>query len=207
MLWLIKKELTANVKYLVIGFVIFLVYAFIFSSNGVGLFTLCLTICVYSISATNLAIDERYHIYRRLTTLPVRRRDVVLSKFLLIDVMFAVCLALYALLFLATNALGIGRIPPVSFSAAMLGLFTASVYSGVTIPLNYRFGAQSTRYVAMGLFFVVFALSPLLPKGATLATGAGFSDGLTGGLCLLGAAAVQTGSFFLSNALFAKKDL
>lgn len=207
MLWLIKKELTANARYMLIGFLIFVAYVFIFAGNGVGLFTLCLTICVYSVSSTNLMLDERYQIDRLLTTLPILRRDMVFSKYLLIVVLFAVCVPLYAVLTGGSALLGFDRIPPISFLGAMLGLFVVSVYGGVTIPLCYRFGAQSTRYVSLALFFVVFALSPLLPAGAVATGGAGLSDESAGAMLLLGALTVLGVSFRISNALFSKKDL
>ncbi len=207
MLWLMKKELTANVRYMMIGFGIFLVYVFLFAGNGAGLFMLCLTICVYSISSTNLALDERYQIDRLLMTLPVRRRDVVLSKYLLIFVLFALCAAVYALISLAAGFFGYDRIPPITFSSAMFGLFVAGLYGGVTIPLYYRFGAQSTRYVALALFLVAFALSPLVPAGALMAAGAGLSGGRMGILMLVCALIVLAASFLLSSALYAKKDL
>lgn len=207
MLWLVKKELTANVKYMLIGFGIFLAYVFIFADNGAGLFTLCLTICVYSIVSTNLALDERYRIDRLLTTLPVRRRDMVLSKYLLIDVLFAVCAILYAVLTAASGFFGFDCIPPITFLSAMLGLFVASAYGGITIPLSYRFGAQATRYVSLVLFLLVFSLSPLVPAGAVVEVGTGLSDGLAGGVLLLGALLAQAASFLVSSALFSKKDL
>ena len=206
MLWLLKKELTANIRYMLIGFAIFLAYVFIFANNGTGLFTLCLTICVYSISSTNLALDERYQIDRLLTTLPIRRRDMVMSKYLLIAVLFAVSAVLYALLTAVAGLLGFDRLPALTFLSAMLGLFAAAVYGGITIPLCYRFGAQSTRYVSLALFFVVFALNPLMPANLREA-GAGLSDGLAGALLLLGALAALAASFLVSNALFSKKDL
>jgi len=166
-----------------------------------------LTICVYSISSTNLALDERYQIDRLLTTLPIRRRDMVLSKYLLIFLLFALCAAVYVLISLAAGRFGYDRIPPITFSSAMFGLFVASLYGGVTIPMYYRFGAQSTRYVALALFLVAFALSPLVPEGALMAAGAGLSSGLMGILMLACALIVLAASFLLSSALYAKKDL
>jgi ABC-type transport system involved in multi-copper enzyme maturation permease subunit len=205
--WLIKKELTANVRYMLMGFAFFLLYIFIFAGNGAGLFMLCLTISVYSISTTNMALDERYQIDKLLTTLPIRRRDVVLSKYLLVFVIFALCLILYALLSLAAGAVGYRRIPPLTFLSAMLGLFVASLYSGITIPLCYKFGAQSTRYVGLVLFLAAFALSPLIPKAAGMAALGGLPDGPLGLMLLAGALIVHAASFALSNALYAKKDL
>lgn len=207
MLWLIKKELTANVRYMLVGFGVFLAYLFLFADNGAGLFMLCLTICVYSILATNMSLDERYQIDRLLTVLPIRRRDVVLSKYLLVFVLFALCLAVYVVLSLASAAVGYGRIPPITFPAAMLGLFAVSLYSGVTLPLCYKFGAQATRYVGLALFLAAFALSPLIPRIAGMAAISGLPDGALGLLLLIGALIVHGVSFPLSNALYAAKDL
>jgi len=207
MFWLIKKELTANSRYLLIGFAIFVAYAFIFSVNGAGLFMLCLTIGVYSLFSTNLVVDERYKIDLLMTTLPIRRRDMVLGKHLLLLVLFVASVALYLVLFAATRAAGFERIPPLTFSAAAMGLFASSVYTGVTLPLAYRFGAQSTRYVALALFILVFALSGMVPEGALNVARAGLTEGQIGAGFLAGALAVNAASFFAANAVFARKDL
>ncbi len=207
MFWLVKKELTANIKYVLIGFAIFVAYAFIFSVNGAGLFMLCVTISVYALFSTNLVLDERYKIDLLMTTLPIRRRDMVMSKYLLLLLLFAACILLYLLLWALTRAAGFDRIPALTFSAAAMGLFAASVYIGVTLPLAYRFGAQSTRYVALLLFFVVFALSGLVPEGALSVSEAGFTDGQVGGVFLAGALIANAASFFTANAIYARKDL
>ena len=207
MLWLIKKELTANTRYMLMGFLFFFAYAFIFAGNGAGLFMLCLTICVYSIVTTNLVLDERYKIDQLMTSLPLRRRDLVLSKYALLLVLFVVCAALYVGLSMVAHAVGYGRLPQLNFSDAMLGLFASSVYLGVTLPLSYRFGAQATRYVSLVLFFVAFLLSSQVPKGAEMISGVGFSGGLLGAMLLLAALIVNAASFLISNALYAKKDL
>lgn len=46
MLYLIKKELTSNIRYILFGFVIFVAYMFIFAYTDVALFTMCLIISV-----------------------------------------------------------------------------------------------------------------------------------------------------------------
>ncbi len=41
MLYLVKKELTANVRYLLLSVAVFILYMFIFAANGTGLFMMC----------------------------------------------------------------------------------------------------------------------------------------------------------------------
>ncbi len=161
MLYLIKKEFTANVRYILTGFVIFLLYAFIFSRNGDTLFALCLTFCFYSIANTNLVMDERYKIDRLLLTLPIRRKDIVLSKHLMVIIVFAVCFAAFTFLVFLGRTIGYDKIAMLSFNTAMIGFFSISLLNAVTLPLSYKFGAQATRYVSLFICLAMFFLSSL----------------------------------------------
>jgi hypothetical protein len=208
--YLIKKELTANIKYVLMGLAFFILYAFIFASNKNGLFMLCFIIFFYSLSATNLVLDERYKIQLLLTTLPIRRKDAVLSKYLLIPILFVVSFILYTLIFFGSEALGYGRIPVLDFQSAMMGLFAVSVFNAVMLPLCYKFGAESTRYVSFVIFFVFFFLSSLLGESDlshTLDFFSRLSDVQTGLLLLGGTVVVNVVSYLFTYPIYEKKDL
>ena len=161
MLYLIKKEVTANVRYMLTGFAIFVFYAFIFAKNGDTLFALCLTFCYYAISNTNLVVDERYKIERLLLTLPIRRKDIVLSKFLMIILVFTVCFVAFTFIAFVSRVLGFNVVPMLRFQTAMIGLFSISFFNAVTLPLSYKFGAQATRYISLFICMALFFLSSL----------------------------------------------
>lgn len=205
MLYLIKKELTANARYMLVGLAIFIAYAVLFSGNGYGLFMLCLVFCFYSITTTNMVVDERYKIDLLISTLPLRRRDVVVSKHLLIVVIFIICFVLYTLLSVGGRALGYDKIPMLSFESAMLGLFAVSLFNAVMLPLCYKFGAQTTRYVALFLAMAVFLVSSInIPQVSGFS--ASLSDTQLGLLLLGGAIIFNIISFMLSYPVYAKKD-
>ena len=207
-LYLIKKELTANVRYMLSGLAIFVLYAFIFAYTDVALFTMCLIIGFYTVSTTNLIIDERYKIELLLTTLPVSRRDIVLSKYLLALVVYIVSFLLYTLLATIGRAAGYDRIPMLTMTAASLGFLAISAFNGLTLPLAYRFGAQATRWVSFILFFAIFFggsfTKQLELSGASLTSlgGTGFSLLLIAAGLLISAV-----SYAITLPIYTKKDL
>jgi hypothetical protein len=209
MLYLIKKELTANVRYLLLGIAVFVVYALIFSTTSAALFTLCVILFFYFLSATNLVFDERYKIDLLLATLPVRRRDVVLSKYLLMLVVFITAAVLYSFLAVISRAAGYEKIPMLTLMSTSLAFCSLSIFNGLSIPLAYKYGAQSTRLVSFILFFALFFVSSLLRelKLPVLEAFSRPSDGYAGLLILAAGILISLLSFQISARIYEKKDL
>ncbi len=209
MLYLVKKELTANVRYLLLSVAVFILYMFIFAANGTGLFMMCLVFCYYALSTTNLVLDERYKIELLLSTLPIRRRDVVVSKYVLLGVIFIGCFVLYTLLVLISHTLGYEAIPPLTVLSVSLGFLIISLFNGVTLPLAFKFGAQATRYVSFILFFAVFFFSSFIVKHGQSAL-SGFLQNLNefqiSLLIILIAVIANIISYMVSSSIYAKKD-
>ncbi|SHH78709.1 ABC-2 family transporter protein [Sporobacter termitidis DSM 10068] len=209
MLYLIKKELTANVRYLLYGLGIFVVYMFIFAQTNAALFTTCLIISFYTVSTTNLVLDERYKIDLLLTTLPVRRKDIVFSKYLLILVIFVLSFLVYTLLFVVSQAAGYDKITALTPFSAAMGFLAISVFNGITLPLAYKFSAQTTRFVPFILFFSIFFLGSFLKEPDISGVTALFGN-LSGGpfSLLLTAAAllVNAISCLITVPIYTKKD-
>ncbi len=209
MISLLKKEISTNCKYLFFGFVFFALYAFIFAGNGPGVFMLCLVLLFYSLSATNLLLDERYKMDLLLSTFPIRRKTVVASKYVLVVLVFLGSVVFYTALSFAARAAGYGILPMLDLERAMIGLFTVSVFNAVMLPLCYKFGAQTTRYVSLVLFFLLFFLSSLLSR-IDLARYLAFLGSLRPaqrGLMLLAAALlVNAVSYWITCPLYVRKD-
>lgn len=209
MINLIKKELTANIKYILMGFGFFILYAFIFAKNGNNLFILCLIILFYSIAATNLMIDERYKIDLLLSSLPIRRRDVITSKYIMVGLVFAAGLVLYTLMFFVQRAVGYEKISALSFFYAMLGLFAISLFNGLMLPICYKFGSQATRYVSLIIFFLFFFLSMIL--GNTDVTQimdfiVRLNEVQAGLILFTGALLISIVSYAITRPIYEKKD-
>lgn len=209
MINLVRKELTANIKYMLMGLLFFILYALIFAGNGNGLFMLCLIIFFYSTATTNLIMDERYKIDLLLSTLPIRRKDLVASKYIMVAAVFAAGFILYTLILFAGRTVGYEKMPELDFASAMLGLFTISLFNAIMLPLCYKFGSQATRYVSLGMFFVLFFLSALLGN-SDISQFLGFIGKLssvqTGVLLLVGALVINVVSYFITYPIYKKKD-
>jgi hypothetical protein len=159
MLYLIKKELTANLRYMLAGIGIFVVYMFIFSYTDAALFTMCLIIGVYTVSTTNLVIDERYKIDLLLTSLPIRKRDIVFSKYLLVLVLYIISFVLYTLIAFAGRAAGFHNIQALTLVGAgsqdqALRALSASLhlnnvrFAGAVAPADiWQYYAEADIYV------------------------------------------------------------
>jgi ABC-2 type transport system permease protein len=209
MINLIKKELTANIKYMIMGFAFFILYAFLFANNGSSLFMLCLIILFYSTSTTNLIMDERYKIDLLVSALPIRRKDIVISKYIMVLLVFIAGYVLYTILSLVESIDGYSKITSLNFLSSMLGLFSISLFNGIMLPLCYRFGSQSTRYISLGIFFVFFFLSNFL-GGTDITKFIGFIGSLSsiqGGLLLIvGTLLISVISYAVTYPIYAKKD-
>ena len=209
MFMLIKKELTANVRYMLLSIAVFILYLFIFSANGPAIFMMCLVFTFYALSTTNLVLDERYKIELLLSTLPIRRRDIVLSKYALIVVIFIGCFILYTLLFFITTSLGYYKIPPLTLVSASIGFLILSLFNGIMLPLAYKFSAQATRYVTFILFFAVFFFSNFLGS-INLTSFTGFLNSLSETqfslLLILIAIILNIISYTISISVLSKKD-
>lgn len=209
MISLLKKELHANYKYLFFGLVFFVLYAFIFAGNGPGVFMLCLVMLFYFLSATNLMLDERYKIDLLLGTFPIRRKTIVASKYVLVALVFLGSVVIYTALSFAARAAGYEKIPVLDLESAMLGLIAVSLFNAVMLPLCYRFGAQTTRYVSFVLIFLLFVLISLLGRldlEKYLSFFANLRPSLRS-LMLFGAAlAVNAVSYSIACPLYVRKD-
>lgn len=209
MLYLLKKELTANIRYTLISLFIFIALIFSISTNSSFLFMMCLFISYFFLMKTNLSIDERYKIDLLLLTLPVRRKDIVLSKYLLMLVIYIGGIILYTACAIGGRALGYDNIPMLNLLGASFGLFIISIFNGLILPLTYKFGAQSMRFVSFILYFAGFILGSFLVKHDVSILN-GFVNTLNADQIsfLLFAAAVFTNifSYMIAKAIYENKD-
>jgi hypothetical protein len=110
-----------------------------------------------------------------MTTLPIRRRDMVLGKYLSCCALVA-SVALYLVLFAARGPRGSSGFRRSTFFRAAMGLVASSVYTGVTLPLANRLAPFHPVRGAVA-FILVFALSGMDPEGALYAARAGLTKG------------------------------
>lgn len=109
---------------------------------------------------TTLSLDEVANWDRYALTMPVSRRDLVRSKFILMIV-----LTLFGMAFsLVLTAVAVLVLP--DFYAGSIGLFTimavifalSPLYGSIILPVYYKFGIDRMRYIMIALMAIIGAM-------------------------------------------------
>ncbi len=180
----------------------------VITGNPSYAFTLAVVL-VMTITLSCFTYDEFYHWERYAAAAPVSRRQIVAARYLLLLLLAAAG----SILSLACIAVASLLSPQVDLPEAVVSLFAAvtvdTTLFSLSIPFLYKFGSQKGRGVMMFLFGLVFVLAvslsywkkffPALPQGIPLAI-------LTAGGLIL-CVALFLGSFFVSVAVYSKKEL
>lgn len=153
---------------------------------------------------STMAYDEKVNWTRYAITLPITRTQIVLSKFLFGLILLVLMLGTVCVV----SAIGTGfTVKLLKVTAVVGGL--AVLYLALTMPILIKYGAEKSRYVAMGLLFVPMFGIPLVmrifkPEDLDrIMTVIGNYAPIVGPLIVIAALAA---SYFLSVRLFEKKE-
>lgn len=116
-----------------------------------------LIMLVIMLPFSSMAYDEAAKWDRYALTMPISRRDLVLSKYALMMICAAVCAALTLLC-----SLLLGDAPVYAFRMTGLLLCAALFLSAISLPLLFLLGVQKAR-VAILAFILIPAVVSILP--------------------------------------------
>lgn len=161
LLHLVKKDLILAKKYLLFMLVFSVVGPiFIYSKLGFnnGSFTsFLITILFTEYILFNMVSlqEDKYKGSALLCTTPHTRNGVIKAKYLFILVIFIGCFLLYNLSIAIAANTGLTRLNIYSAGTALLVI---SVFFGVLIPVQTKFGYEKTKYI----FFIMIFLTPFI---------------------------------------------
>ncbi|MBC8531675.1 ABC-2 transporter permease [Gehongia tenuis] len=203
---LILKDFINLRKYVLLMLGAAAIYAVLaFVNEDMSFLTAFLVIFSAMLPITSFAYDDMAKWDAYALSAPVSRRDVVLSKYI-----FAfLCLligAVVALLFvLFTSSLqGIAGDEQwvVVYTTFVLGI----AYIAILLPLLFKFGAEKGRYMGIAVLFGPFLIFMLLKNaGMPMPSDKEFFTLLS--WAPLAAAALYVLSFFVSKAIYRKKEI
>jgi hypothetical protein len=154
MLNLILKDLLIQKKSLILS----LVYGVIFTVSFKNVNSnICPLVIVYMLLVSACAYDDKNKSDIMLNSLPIRRKNIVLAKYLSTFVYMIIGLGISAIVTAVLKAAGIS-ITMKLFSSKSLILCTISVMllSAVYLPLNFKFGYVISKYIGIILFVLFF---------------------------------------------------
>lgn len=120
---------------------------------------------VYILTMYASAYDDKNRSEVLLNSLPVKRRDIVLAKYLSIFLYTGIGLAASVLIaFIAAAAGFAASVRPVNMGDVAGSLAAAVFLNAVYYPLYFRFGSIKVRIINMFLFLAIFFLPAFLTE-------------------------------------------
>lgn len=162
---LVKKNFILAKKYLLIMLIVavvcpIFVYSRIGFNNGSAVSFLYTVLLVEFIlyNSTSL-LEDKYRGAALLCTTPYTRNNVVKAKYLFVLVIFICSFILYNLSTVIGAATGIERLNLVSIGISLL---VVSIFYGILIPVQIKYGYEKTRFIFFLLIFIAPFILPYL---------------------------------------------
>ena len=176
------------------------------TSGSGSVIAMCTIACTVFV-ITSFSMDETCHWTEYAFIMPIRRQQLVLSKYI---VSFLFSLFGIAAGFVMSVAIGAVKGEPISFevllSAAGTGIVVAMLFTAFLIPITIRFGVNKGRFVIMGLAAVPVLIGTFLGdrlEGMLLEEGA-LDDLLFFGVAAIAVLVVL--SYFVSCMIIKRKE-
>ncbi|HKM42043.1 MAG TPA: ABC-2 transporter permease [Methanocorpusculum sp.] len=187
-------------KTLVLMFFIFGI-VFIPLGNTMAIFFL-LMIFAALLPMTTLSMDDMAKWDRYALTMPVTRKDIVKSKYLLMVLFYGVAVVISCIIAVISNYLIPAKATPFWFILLVGAL--GVLYGSLLFPLLYKFGSEKARY----MMFVLMVVVGLLLVGWFALFGESFSGDLLLYVLITGAVSIAAfiASYFVSVRLYDKKE-
>lgn len=160
MLNLVWKDIIIQKKTLVFCILYTFFILFAFQDMGSGAFAAGTTAITYILLLTACAYEDKNKSDIMINSLPVRRNEVVLSKYVSLYVYVAVSTIAYLL---GTTLLLLLKVPirifPLSLESFIAALFAVSLLDSLYLPVFFKYGYIKSKLVNFALFFGIFALA------------------------------------------------
>jgi len=154
---LLIKDLLNLRKQSIIILALFVFYMIMAMGSGnVMMFGFVVTLMTVMLTITSMAFDERSNWDKYALTMPISRKDIVLSKYLLGGILAGLAFVIN-IIFMTVARSGIGA----ETALTALGMMGISIFFlSVMMPLFYKFGVERGRLIMMATFS--------LPTGAVV---------------------------------------
>lgn len=207
---LVQKDILLLYKQIGLVMVVtFFFPIFMYENTGEGsellLFLILILFSQYTLFNSLSILDNKYETEKMFLILPYKRKELVVSRYVLL-------LVVYLLLLLVTIlSSALSPLNYLSVNGYLIILFASTIFFGLLIPIQYKFGYDKTKYISFSLIFVMPFLSgyiskflvntDLIKKWANLKPEVIF-------VVLFGIIILMNGlSIYCSNKIFYRKDL
>lgn len=221
MIGLILKDILIQKKTIMISLIYCVLFSIVFGrTSGVesafisGTFAVSYLFIVYV-----CAYEERYNGLAIFSSLPVKRDEIVISKYISVFLFAFIGFVLTLLTQLILRKIGIvDTFPELSLELIVGLIFSVCIIAALYYPVYFKFGYMKSKFIMFGVFMVIGFLPTMavrlvdkayfMDKLNTLSEMTNkLPDVLIGGVLLLAGALITLASMFYSMRVFRRKDL
>lgn len=175
---LLLKDVLIQKKTIAMSILISIIYSFIFKNNNDKLFVnmfISIIVVMFSYIFINTACSYDDKAEKMLNSLPVKRIDIVLTKYISIFLFLIISFVICTFVLFILNFEGLIHAKNFMTFENILGPGIAVILlNSIYFPMYFRFGYNKTRYVNLVVFFSIFFIPQVLSKKITMSKINGF---------------------------------
>lgn len=161
---LIKKDLLMQKKALVFALLYLIFFTFTIAKNEpIGL-TIGILVVTYMLALGSASVEDKNDSDIMLLSLPIKKKSIVLSKYLSVYMIATGVFLFNYLLYLIVDTFSIPlEVLPITYVGFAGAIIAVTIFSSISFPLIFKLGYTKSRIVNLVLFFgLVFLSAPAL---------------------------------------------
>lgn len=155
MFQLIKKDILIQKKQIVFSLLLMLFFTLTLSNLGPTGITIGILAITYQLGLGASAIEEKNNSDMILISLPIKKKTIVLSKYVSIFVYLVYAVLGFMCIFFAAKLFNVPYEVPITKTVVVSSFASGVIYFSISYPLIFRYGYLKSRMPNLILFFVL----------------------------------------------------
>lgn len=160
---LIKKDLLMQKKALMFALLYLIFFTFAIAKNEpIGL-TIGIMVVTYMLALGSASLEEKNDSDIMLLSLPIKKKSIVLSKYLSVYIIATGVFLFNYLIYLGVHTFSIPlEMFPITYVGFAGAIIAVTIFSSISFPLIFKLGYAKSRIINLILFFgLVFLSAPV----------------------------------------------
>ncbi|HPC99791.1 MAG TPA: ABC-2 transporter permease [Acetivibrio sp.] len=163
MLNLVIKDILVQKKIFIASILYIIFFVIAFQSLGMGMYTAAIVAIVYLMVSGGFAYDDKSKSDIMLNSLPIKRENIVMSKYISLFVYIAIGTIAYIVVTFVISLLNTPiKTYPVTIELIVSAVIAVSLMHSISFPLIFKLGYVKSKAFNMIFFLSFFFGAPLL---------------------------------------------
>lgn len=154
---LIKKDILMQKKTFLYSLVLILFLVFTLGQTGPLSFVMIIFVITYLLAVNASALEDKNNNDKLLISLPIKRRTIVLSKYVSVFVYAIYAMVLYFIIYVLVKFMNIPlHVYPLSKKGIVAILVAIILFNSINFPFIFKYGYIKSKTATFILFFGIF---------------------------------------------------